>query len=76
MVRMPVTYEGIIYAEMFDHIQWNGELQPLVLGGGVAKRSGRLLSQNGAQVFRSYPRLEEPDLTATQADQIMGRGEA
>lgn len=75
-VRMPFTYEGVIYDEMFDHIQWNGYLTLLVSDAGVAKRADRLLNQNGAQVFRSYPRLEEPDRISAQADQIMGRGKA
>jgi hypothetical protein len=66
-VRMAFTYEGVIYAEMFDRIQWNGQVTPLLLNGGRAKKAERLVHSSGAQVFRWYPRLEEPERIAKQA---------
>jgi hypothetical protein len=69
-VRMPFTYEGILYAEMFDRIQWNGLITPLQLNDGIAKRSERVLNHSGAQVFRTYPSLEEPERIASQAQVI------
>ena len=69
-VRMPFTYEGILYAEMFDRIQWNGQITPLLLNDGIAKRSERVVNHSGAQVFRTYPSLEEPERIASQAQVI------
>lgn len=66
-VRMPFTYEGTLYAEMFDRIQWNGYITPLLLNDGVAKGSERVVNHSGAQVFRTYPSLEEPERIAAQA---------
>jgi hypothetical protein len=69
-VRMPFTYKGILYAEMFDRIQWNGQITPLLLNGGIAKRSERVVNHSGAQVFRTYPSLEEPERIASQVQVI------
>ena len=69
-VRMPFTYEGILYAEMFDRIQWNGSITPLLLNDGIAKQSERVVNHSGAQVFRTYPSLEEPERIAAQAKVI------
>lgn len=69
-VRMSFTYEGILYAEMFDRIQWNGQITPLLLNDGMARRSERVVNHSGAQVFRSYPSLEEPERIASQAQVI------
>lgn len=71
IVRMPFTYEGILYAEMFDRIQWNGYITPLWLNDGVAKMADRVVNHSGAQVFRSYLSLEEPERIAAQAKVIV-----
>jgi hypothetical protein len=69
-VRMLFTYEGILYEEMLDRIQWDGQITPLLLNDGMAMRSERVVNPSGAQVFRSYPSLEEPERIASQAQVI------
>jgi hypothetical protein len=70
-VRMPFTYEGVLYAEMFDRIQWNAMVTPLLLNDGVAKLAPRVVNGNGAHVFRSYTRMDDPERIKKQADFIM-----
>jgi hypothetical protein len=66
-VKMPFTYEGIMHGDMFDRIQWNGWVTPLMEASpGVAKQHDRILNSSGAQVFRSYPNLERPEEMAEQ----------
>lgn len=61
-VKMPFTYEGIMHGDMFDRIQWNGWVTPLIeQSPGVAKQSDRIVNASGAQVIREYPNLERPE---------------
>lgn len=66
LIDVPVTYEGLLHGEMFDHVQWNGWVKPLSFADGIAMPQGvrGVLGSAGARVVRSYPNLEHPEMMA------------
>lgn len=77
LLRIPVTYNGLLHGEMFDHIQWNGWVTPLreVDGRFVPNERQSIVSSAGAQVVRSYANLDHPGLMAEGRAAMLGREE-
>lgn len=75
LLTMPVTYNGLLHGEMFDHIQWNGWITPLKESGGVVTpHTGWIINASGATVIRSYPNLERPDEMRAVRARILNGG--
>ena len=77
LLRIPVTYNGLLHGEMFDHIQWNGWVTPLreVDGRYVLNEWESIVNSAGAQVVRSYPNLDQPEMMAEGRARMLGREE-
>ncbi|WP_164702624.1 hypothetical protein [Modestobacter sp. KNN46-3] len=73
LVKVTVTYEGMIHGEVFDHVQWTGWVSPLKNNDGVAMRNEErwIVNAGGAVVIRSYPNLERPDELAAVRERLL-----
>ena len=72
LLKVAITYDGMLHGEMFDHVQWNGWVTPLIENPpGVARWNEVIVNASGAQVMRTYPNLDRPEEMAEVRQRLM-----